>query len=98
MEALLTMMAALVAAIAWIIRLQRRLTVTTKRLERMDKLLHSAKLTVTGARREMDGCLAENQLLKTVITDVAKGEAHVWIGDDGEVRATRTADRETPIH
>ena len=96
-EATLTMMATLVVAIVWIIRQEITIRTTNKRLGIVDKRLHSAKLTLTDARREVDGCLEENQLLKTIITDVAKGEAHVWI-EDGEVRATRTAHRETPVH
>ena len=38
------------------------------------------------------------ELLESVLSDVAKGEAHVWIGEDGDIRATRTATGETPIH
>jgi uncharacterized membrane-anchored protein YhcB (DUF1043 family) len=97
MTDILILMAALVVAMVWVGFQQRRLTTTLKRLERVEKRLHSAKLTLAATKKEVNGCLGENQLLKEVLTDVAKGEAHVWI-EDGEVRATRTASRETPIH
>jgi hypothetical protein len=98
MTDILVMMATLVVAMCWIVYQQRVVDKLTKRLTSMDRRLNSARLTLTDAKREVDECLQENELLKAVLTDVAKGEAHVWIGEDGDVRATRTADRETPIH
>ena len=86
----LTMMAILLVAIVWIIRQEMVLHRANSRLEDADAILNRAK-EVTGA------LVAENQLLKDVLTDVATGDAHVWI-EDGEVRATRTASGETPIH
>jgi outer membrane lipoprotein-sorting protein len=96
-EATLTMMAALVAAVFWIGFQQRRLTTTTKRLVKAEQRLHSAKLTLTQTKEQNEALVADTMLLKHVLFDVAKGEAYVWI-EDGELRATRTADRETPIH
>lgn len=97
MEALLTMMAALVAAVFWIGFQQRRLTTTTKRLVKAEQRLHSAKLTLTQTKEQNEALKAETMFLKNVLFDVAKGEAHVWI-EDNELRAARTATGETPIH
>ena len=94
---ILIMMAALVVAIFWVGLQQRRLTTTTKRLEKVEKRLHSAKLTLTATKETNEALMAETMFLKNVLYDVAKGEAHVWIEDD-ELRATRTATGETPIH
>lgn len=94
---ILIMMAALVVAIFWVGFQQRRLTTTTKRLEKVDKRLSSAKLTLTTTKEANEALMAETMFLKNVLYDVAKGEAHVWI-EDGELRATRTATGETPIH
>lgn len=96
-EATLTMMAALVAAIFWIGFQQRKLTTTTKRLVKAERRLHSAKLTLTQTKEQNEELVAEAMFLKHVLFDVARGEVYVWI-EDGEIRATRTADRETPIH
>jgi hypothetical protein len=86
----LTMMAILLVAIVWIIRQEMILQRANKRLDDADAILGRAK-EVTEA------LVAENQLLKAVLTDVAKGEADVWI-EDGEVRATKLPAGETPIH
>jgi len=94
----LIMMATLVVAIFWIGLQQRRLTVTRNRLRKVEKRLHSARLTLTQTKGTNEELGAETMLLKTVITDVAKGEAHVWIGEDGEVVAARTAVGEIQIH
>jgi cell division protein FtsB len=94
---ILIMMAALVVAMVWVGFQQRRLTTTLKRLERVEKRLHSAKLTLADTKETNEALVAETMFLKHVLFDVAKGEAHVWI-EDGELRAARTADRETPIH
>lgn len=93
----LIMMAALVAAIVWIIRLQRSLTTKHKRLVKAEQRLRSAKLTLTQTKEQNEALVAETMFLKHILFDVAKGEAHVWI-EDGELRATRTATGETPIH
>ena len=37
------------------------------------------------------------ELLESVLSDVAKGEAHVWI-EDGEVRAQKRATGEIQMH
>jgi hypothetical protein len=37
------------------------------------------------------------ELLESVLTDVAKGEAHVWI-EDGDVRAQKRATGEIQMH
>jgi len=95
---ILIMMVPLVVAMIWVGFQQRRLTTTHKRLEKVEKRLTSAKLTLAGTKQANEALMAETMFLKTVLTDVAKGEAHVWIGEDGEVRATRTATGETPIH
>lgn len=82
-EVTLTMMAALVAAIGWIIYQEMTLRATRKRLE--------------GAKRAVEVVASENEFLKDVLTDVAKGEAHVWF-EDGEVRAARAAAGKASIH
>lgn len=92
------MMAALVAAIAWTIYLQRVVNKLTRRLTIVGRRLHSASVTLADVKCEVDDCLEENQLLKDILTDVAKGEAHVWIGEDGLVRAARKPAGNTPVH
>ena len=94
---ILILMAALAVAIFWVGFQQRKLTTITKRLDKAEQRLSSAKLTLAAAKETNEALAAETMFLKTVLLDVAKGEAHVWI-EDGELRATRTADRETPIH
>lgn len=94
---LLILMAALVVAIFWVGFQQRKLTATLKRLEKAEKRLHSAKLTLTDTKETNGALVAETVFLKHVLYDIAKGEAHVWI-EDGELRAARTATGETPIH
>lgn len=89
--------ATLVVAIFWVGFQQRRLTTTTKRLERVEKRLHSAKLTLAATKETNEALMAETMFLKNVLYDVATGEAHVWIEDD-ELRAARTATGGTPIH
>ena len=93
----LIMMATLVVAMIWVGFQQRRLTTTLKRLHKVEQRLHSAKLTLTATKDENMDHKAEIMLLKNVLFDVAKGEAHVWIEDD-ELRATRTATGEIPVH
>lgn len=97
MEALLTMMAALVAAVFWIGFQQRRLTTTIKRLVKAEQRLHSAKLTLTQTKEQNEELTAEVVFLKSVLFDVAKGEAHVWIEDD-ELRAARKPVGGTQVH
>ena len=94
----LVLVAALVAAVGWIIYQQRVLAKATARLVRMDKRVNSARMTLTAAKSHINACLEENEMLKTVLTDVAKGEAHVWIGEDGDIRATRTVTGAAPLH
>lgn len=94
---ILILMATLVVAFFWVGFQQRRLTATNKRLEKVERRLHSAKLTLTATKETNGALMAETMFLKNVLFDVAKGEAHVWI-ENGELRAARTADRETPIH
>ena len=94
----LIMMAALVTAIVWIIYLQRVVDRLTKRMTFRDRQLHSAKLTVTGTMESIEKCIEENETLKQILVDVANGDAHVWIGEDGRVRAKRKHTGETPIH
>ena len=98
MTDILILMAALVVAMIWVGFQQRRLTTTHKRLEKVEKRLNSAKLTLVGTKQANEALMAKTVFLRQILTDVAKGEAHVWIGEDGEVRATRTATGETPIH
>ena len=86
----LTMMAILLVAIVWIIRQEMVLRSIKDELEAADDVLDKAEEAVRCV-------VSENQLLKDVLTDVATGDAHVWI-EDGEVRATRTASGGTPIH
>jgi len=97
MTDILIMMAALVVAMIWVGFQQRRLTTTLKRLERVEKRLHSAKLTLADTKETNEALVTEVMFLKHVLLDIAKGEAHVWI-EDGELRAARTADGETQIH
>ena len=98
MTDLLIMTAALVAAIIWTIYLQRVVSRLTKRSVSINRRLNSARLTLAEVRDEVDYYLEENQTLKDILTDIAKGEAHVWIGEDGLVRAVRKPAGETPIH
>lgn len=97
MADLLIVMAAVVAAIVWIVMLELTIRRLKHRLEKSEQRLHSVRLTLSQAKEAVEAATHENQFLKTVIHDVATGDAHVWI-EDGEVRATRTADRETPVH
>ena len=96
-EATLTMMATLVAAIVWIIRLQRSLTTTHRRLVKAEQRLRSAKLTLTQTKDENTDHQAEIMFLKGVLFDVAKGEAHVWI-EEGQLRAARTTAGKVQVH
>jgi hypothetical protein len=98
MTDILVMTVTLVVALCWIVYQQRVVNRLVRRLANSDRRLNSARLTLTDARHEVDECLEENQFLKAVLTDVAKGEAHVWIGENGDIRATRKATGKTPIH
>jgi len=97
MTNILILMAAFVAAMVWAGFQQRRLVTTTKRLERVDKRLHSTKLTLSVTKAANEELMAETMFLKNILYDVAKGKAHVWIEDD-ELKATRKPTRSTPIH
>lgn len=94
---LFIMMTALVFAIVWTVYLQRVLSKTHKRLDKAEQRLNSTKVMLGITKKTNEELNSEVVFLKTVLFDVALGEAHVWI-EDGELRATRTADRETPIH
>lgn len=94
---ILILMATLVVAFFWVGFQQRRLTTTLKRLHKVEQRLHSAKLTLTEAKRANEELTAETMFLKNVLYDVANGDAHVWIEDD-ELRAMRTATGEIPVH
>jgi|GEM_PF-5782439 len=94
----LILMAAILIATFWVGFQQRTLTTTLKRLEKVERRLHSAKLTLTSTKQTNEELMAESLSLKAVLTDVAKGEAHVWIGEDGEVRAQKRATGEIQIH
>ena len=98
MTDLLIMTAALVAAIIWTIYLQRVVSRLTKRLASISRRLQVARMTLAEVRDEVDDCLEENQTLKDILTDVAKGEAHVWVGEDGFVRAARKPAGDIQIH
>lgn len=91
------MVAALVAAIGWTVMLELTIRCLKRRLAKAEQRLHSARLTLTQAKEAVDAATHENLFLKTVLHDVATGDAHVWI-EDGKVRATRTAAGETPVH
>ena len=94
----LIMVATLVVALCWIVYQQRVVDKITKRLTSMNRRLQEARLTLAEVRDEVDDCLEENQTLKDILTDVAKGEAHVWIGEDGLVRAARKPVGDIQIH
>jgi cell division protein FtsB len=94
----LIMMAALVAAIIWIVFQQWRANITFRLLTKSNKRLRSAKLTLAATKETNEALVAENEFLKTVIRDVAMGDAHVWVGEDGEVRAARATAGNTSIH
>ena len=96
-EATLTMMATLVVAIVWIIRQQRRVSTTHKRLMKVEQRLRSAKLTLTQTKEQNEALAARTMLLENVLMDIAKGEAHVWI-EDGELRAARTTAGKVQVH
>lgn len=93
----LTMMATLVVAIVWIVMLELMIRRLKHRLEKHEQRLHSAKLTLSQAREAIEAATHENQFLKTVIHDVATGDANVWI-EDGELRAARTPAGGTSVH
>ncbi len=90
--------AALMAALFLIGFLLRELRKITRTMEKSTQRWMSARKTLAAAKEANEALMAETMFLKTVIRDIAKGEAHVWIGEDGELRAARTADGETPIH
>ena len=94
----LIMMAALVVAIIWIVFQQWRANTTFRLLTKSNKRLRSAKLTLAATKDENLDLKAEIMFLKTVVRDVATGDAHVWIGEDGEVRAVRATAGNTSIH
>jgi len=94
----LIMMAALVAAVIWIAFQQWRANITFRLLAKSNKRLRSAKLTLAATKETNEALVAENEFLKTVIRDVAMGDAHVWVGEDGEVRAARATAGNTSIH
>jgi hypothetical protein len=50
------------------------------------------------AEKELIEAKEELAFLKNVLRDVAMGDAHVWVGDDGEVRAARAIAGNTSIH
>jgi uncharacterized membrane protein YccC len=95
-EVILTLMAALVAAIIWIITQQRRLREQHRRTTKAEQRLHSAKLTLTHTKEVNQALAEEVQLLRQILTDVAKGEANVWIDEHGNTRAEKCAYREIP--
>lgn len=97
MTEILIMMAALVAALVWVICLQRMLTATHRRLSKALQLLHSAKLTLTQTKEQNEALTAEVGILKQILFDVATGDADVWI-EDGELRAARTPAGGTSVH
>jgi cell division protein FtsB len=94
----LIMMAALVAAVIWIAFQQWRANKTFRLLTKSNKRLRSAKLTLAATKDENLNLKAEIMFLKNVLRDVATGDAHVWVGDDGEVRAVRATAGNTSVH
>jgi len=94
----LIMMAALVAAVIWIVFQQWRANITFRLLTKSNKRLRSAKLTLAATKDENMDLKAEIMFLKNVIRDVAMGDAHVWVGEDGEVRAARATAGNTSVH
>ena len=97
MTDILIMTATLVVAAFWVGFNQRKLTATTKRLEKVEKRLHSTKLTLTATKVTNEDLVDETMALKHILYDIAKGEAHVWIEND-ELRAARTPTGKTPVH
>ena len=89
--------AALMAALFLIWFLLRELRKITRTMEKSTQRWMSARKTLTATKQTNEELMAETMFLKNVLYDIAKGEAHVWI-EDGELRATRTATGETPIH
>ena len=94
----LIMMAALVVAVIWIAFQQWRANITFRLLAKSNKRLRSAKLTLAATKDENMDLKAEIMFLKNVLRDVATGDAHVWVGEDGEVRAARATAGNTSIH
>lgn len=90
-------MAALVAALSLIGFLLRELRKANKTMEKATQRLHSAKLTLTATKEQNEALMTETVFLKSVLFDVAKGEAHVWIEDD-ELRAARKPVGGTQVH
>lgn len=90
--------AALAAAVVTSGILLRELRKTIRVTEKCTRRWASARKTLAATKQENEELTAEAVSLKNVLYDVAKGEAHVWIGDDGELRAARGATGNTPIH
>lgn len=95
---LLITMAALVVAIFWVGYQQRELTKTLKRLKKTEQRLHSAKLTLSACKDANEYLKNNNEFMGTILMDVAKGEANVWIDDNGELIAARTPAGNTSVH
>ena len=91
MTDLLIMMAALVAAFFWIWFQEHQ-------IRKLSAQLAKAENERDLASKHAELHATENEFFKTVLLDVAKGEAHVWIGENGELIATRTAAGEAPLH
>jgi hypothetical protein len=91
------MMAALVAAIAWTIYLQRVVNKLTRRLTITGRRLHSARVTLADTKQDNEYLDNEVEVLKSILFDVAKGEADVWI-ENGELRGKKRITGNTQIH
>lgn len=89
--------AALMAALFLIGFLIRALRGAHKTMEKSTQRWMSARKTLTATKEQNEELTAEVAFLKSVLFDVAKGEAHVWIEDD-ELRAARKPAGGTQVH
>lgn len=89
--------AALMAALFLIGFLFRELRKTHKTMEKSTQRWVSARKTLVRTKEHNEELMAETVFLKSVLFDVAKGEAHVWIEDD-ELRAARKPAGGTQVH
>jgi hypothetical protein len=88
----------LMVAAVWIILQQRWLREQHRRTAKAEQRLYSTKLTLTHTKEVNEALVEETHLLRQILTDVARGEANVWIDEQGNTRAEKCAGRKTPVH
>jgi len=94
---LFIMMTALVFATVWTVYLQRVLSKTHKRLDKAEQRLNSTKVMLGIAKKTNEELNDEVAVLKSILFDVALGEADVWI-EDGELKGKKRTTGTTQVH